>query len=79
MSPWVAIVKRAIHRSIPRPSRWKRPKTMMSNTRPPAELQTHAFTHPIRGAVPFSGRRTGGVASLNLRLISATPIGVDGR
>jgi len=40
-------------------------------------LQTHAFTHPIRGAAPLWGRATGGVASLNLRLISPTPIGVD--
>jgi len=32
---------------------------------------------PFRGAAPLWGRATGGVASLNLRLISPTPIGVD--
>jgi hypothetical protein len=42
-------------------------------------LQTRAVTHPSRGAAPRWGRVTGGVAALNLRLISVTPTGVDAR
>ena len=50
-------------------------------TSPPshADSSRRAFTHPSRGADCRGGTRTGGVASLDPRLISLTPLGVNGR
>ncbi len=68
------VVRRPNGPTIPSPNRLGRAFPGHPNR---VRWQTHAFTHPIRGAAPLWGRVTGGVASLNLRLISLTPTGVD--